>query len=412
LKAEGAETIDGLIALINARGPGWWKPITRIGEGKAAAIQAWLQKHRGIAGLLKPSAFHSDLALRTDVMVLDPDAPILLPFERTALPERLSGADGINRNTHRYLIFARNDLQAIDAYLYKCRAQPKTFRAYQKELERFLLWCVLKRRIALSGVMFEACEAHKNFLDGPDAHWIGPRTLRLSENWRPFAGVPWPASQRYAVQAIRSFSGGSSMSVIFQETRGLRWRTRGSNNRLRRCKSTRRSPKPCGETSRNRMTSSIDCARPRTTFCVNVIGCAVGRPGSLYPHSIACCAPSCSCSAIAGCAAKKPPWRHAASSNPFWPHPAYGNSKYLVSVTSGVRCFFRNGRSWRCALTGRIARWISISGWPRSPGFAHRHPSDGVLAEEAHASEWPALGCGIHAGRFRSAHLGIPAPDC
>ena len=61
LKAEGAETIDGLIALINARGPGWWKPIARIGEGKAAAIHAWLQKHRGIAGLLKPSAFHSDL---------------------------------------------------------------------------------------------------------------------------------------------------------------------------------------------------------------------------------------------------------------------------------------------------------------------------------------------------------------
>lgn len=207
LKAEVAETIDGLIALINARGPGWWKPITRLGEGKAAAIQAWLQKHRGIAGLHKPSAFHSDLALRTEVMVLDPDAPILLPFERIALPERLSGADGINRNTHRYLIFARNDLQAIDAYLYKCRAQPKTFRAYQKELERFLLWCVLKRRIALSGVMFEACEAHKNFLDGPDAHWIGPRTLRLSENWRPFAGVPSPASQRYAVQAIRSFFG-------------------------------------------------------------------------------------------------------------------------------------------------------------------------------------------------------------
>ena len=83
-----------------------------------------------------------DLALRTDVMVLDPDAPILLPFDRIALPERLSGADGINRNTHRCLIFARNDLQAIEAYLYKFSAQPKTFRAYQKELERFLLRCV------------------------------------------------------------------------------------------------------------------------------------------------------------------------------------------------------------------------------------------------------------------------------
>ena len=208
LKAEGAETIEGLIALINGRGPGWWKPIARIGEGKATAILAWIQKHPSLADLLKPQGLQSaNLSARTDVLVLDPDAPVLLPFERIALPERLSGAYGSNRNTHCCLISARNDLQAIEAYLYKFRAQPKTFRAYQKELERFLLWCVLKRRIALSDVLFDDCEAYKDFLGGPDTHWIGPRAPRLSECWRPFAGAPSPASQRYAVQAIRSFFG-------------------------------------------------------------------------------------------------------------------------------------------------------------------------------------------------------------
>jgi integrase len=207
LKAEGARTIEGLVDLINARGHGWWKPIPRIGQGKAAAMLTWLQKHREIASLLQPSALAPAQPPRTDSLVLDPDAPVLLPFERIALPERLSGVDGRNRNTHRCLISARNDLQAMEAYLYKYRAQPKTFRAYQKELERFLLWCVLKRRIALSDVMFEDCEAHKDFLSSPDAHWIGPRAPRLLENWRPFAGIPSPASQRYAVQAIRSFYG-------------------------------------------------------------------------------------------------------------------------------------------------------------------------------------------------------------
>lgn len=205
LKAEGAHNIGSLIALINVRGAGWWKPIARIGEGKAAAILSWLQKHREIAGILESRALRLGDAPRTDIRVLDPDAPVLLPFERIALPERLSGTYGTNRNTHRCLISARNDLQAIEAYLYKFRAQPKTFRAYQKELERFLLWCVLKRRIALSDVMFEDCESHKDFLSDPDIHWIGPRAPRLSEYWRPFAGVPSPASQRYAVQAIRSF---------------------------------------------------------------------------------------------------------------------------------------------------------------------------------------------------------------
>ena len=205
LKAEGAETIDGLVTLINARGPGWWKPIARIGEGKANAILAWLQKHPEIARLLEPQALRPTEPPRTDILVLDPDAPVLLPFERIALPERLSGVYGSNRNTHRCLISARNDLQAIEAYLYKYRAQPKTFRAYQKELERFLLWCVLKRRMALSDALFEDCEAYKDFLGGPDTHWIGPRAPRLTSHWRPFAGIPSPASQRYAVQAIRSF---------------------------------------------------------------------------------------------------------------------------------------------------------------------------------------------------------------
>ena len=205
LKHEGAETIEGLISLINARGPGWWKPIARIGEGKAGAILAWLRKHPEISKLLEPQALRPTEALRTDVLVLDPDVPILLPFERIALPERLSGINGRNRNTQHCLISACNDLQAIEAYLYKYRAQPKTFRAYQKELERFLLWCVLRRRMALSDVLFEDCEAYKDFLGGPDSRWIGPRAPRLSEHWRPFAGIPSPASQRYAVQAIRSF---------------------------------------------------------------------------------------------------------------------------------------------------------------------------------------------------------------
>lgn len=206
LKGEGACTIDSLIDLINARGAGWWKPIPRIGEGKAAAIVDWLQSHRTVANQLNSAALLPAVA-SSQIVVLDPDEPKLVPFERIGLPEMLSGVQGINRNSHLCLISAHNDLQAIDAYLYKFRAQPKTHRAYQKELERFLLWCVLKRRKAMADCMFEDCEAFKDFLGGPDPKWIGPRAPRLTGNWCPFAGIPSPTSQRYAVQAIRSFFG-------------------------------------------------------------------------------------------------------------------------------------------------------------------------------------------------------------
>ncbi|MFZ4534883.1 phage integrase family protein [Propionivibrio sp.] len=208
LKGEGARTLEGLVDLINARGPGWWKPIPRIGEGKAAAIVRWLQRHPVIAAGFDAAAWPPVPAERTDIVVLDPDAPVLIPFERIGLPETLSGAQGMNRPSaanHRSLISAKNDLQAMEAYLYKFRAQPKTCRSYQKELERFLLWCVLKRRRALSSILFEDCEAYKDFLGGPDERWIGPRAPRLSAQWRPFAGVPSLPSQRYAIQALRSF---------------------------------------------------------------------------------------------------------------------------------------------------------------------------------------------------------------
>jgi site-specific recombinase XerD len=205
LKDENVHTIGELIDLINARGIGWWKPLPRIGQGKAAAIVRWLQKYPSIAQLLNVAALLPAPMARSDIIVLDPNEPILVPLERIGLPEQLSGAQGINRNKHLCLISANNDLQAVDAYLYKFRAQPKTFRAYQKELERFLLWSIYKRRKAMSSILFEDCEAYKDFLAEPDPQWIGHRAPRLTERWRPFAGIPSLPSQRYAIQAVRSF---------------------------------------------------------------------------------------------------------------------------------------------------------------------------------------------------------------
>lgn len=206
LKNEGVTNLGELLSLINERGSVWWRPIPRIGAGKAAAIVAWLQKQAGSLGAIDEKALLPVIrTVRPDVVVLSPENTVLVPFERIALPEILSGRYGINRNHSFCLVSAHNDLEAIETYLYKFRAQDKTRRAYQKELTRFLLWCIYERRQPMSSALVEDCEAYKDFVANPPEHWIGKKTLRFGPKWRPFAGKPSEQSQRYAIQAIRTF---------------------------------------------------------------------------------------------------------------------------------------------------------------------------------------------------------------
>lgn len=202
LRAEGAHTLADLVELIKARGSNWWKPVPRIGSGKAKRIQAWLKGHSAQLGeiVLEEAAVENQA-----LVVLKHGAEELAPMERVILPPGLDGQDGQNRHGGFCLISARHDRDAIDAYLYKFRGHEKTFRAYQKEIERFLLWCITVRGIAMSSVLQGDCEAYKDFIANIPPSWIGPRRRRHEKGWRPFAGPLSPASQRYSILAIRLF---------------------------------------------------------------------------------------------------------------------------------------------------------------------------------------------------------------
>ena len=201
-RGEDIRTLADLMSLIEVSGSSWWKPIPLIGPGKAASIESWLEKYANSLGAVKKSNLP---VLQGEIIMLTPDNPVMIPLERMGLPDDYSGANGANRNERFCLISARNDWEAIDCYLYKYRRQEKTRRAYQKELERFLLWCIYERRIALSSVLLDECEAYKDFLAEVPAHWIGRKQPRTSEGWRPFAGQLSSVSQKYAVQVLRSF---------------------------------------------------------------------------------------------------------------------------------------------------------------------------------------------------------------
>lgn len=202
LRQEGIQTLAQLHGYISLRGPRWYLPVPRLGAGKARAIEHWLQAHAVTLGPLLV-----DDAPQTGVVELGADpAGKLVPLEQIQrIVPALDGNSGRNRAPGLCLIAARNDLEAIHAYLYRFRGRDKTARAYQKELERFLLWCVSMRRTALSSVGADDCERYKDFLAQPEPAWIGPKAARGSARWRPFASALKPESQRYAVLVLRGF---------------------------------------------------------------------------------------------------------------------------------------------------------------------------------------------------------------
>ncbi|MBP8820487.1 MAG: hypothetical protein KBH08_00105 [Brachymonas sp.] len=202
-KSEGIATLHDLVTLMGQRGAGWWKPLPRIGQGKAQVIVRWLQQYAHTLGVIAPRADFPKVL--TSGLTLDLSQPRLVPLERLVIPPPWDGSRGLNRAARGALISARTDLEAIDCYLTKFRHQEKTERAYRKELERFLLWSLYQRAKPLSSTLMDDCEAYKDFLAQPDPAWIGPKTRRLSPDWKPFAGIPAPASQRYAIQTLRTF---------------------------------------------------------------------------------------------------------------------------------------------------------------------------------------------------------------
>ncbi|GBG14494.1 tyrosine recombinase XerD [Novimethylophilus kurashikiensis] len=205
LKGVGLASLADLKRYIESAGLGWWRPIPRVGAGKARVIEHWLTQNSQFIGAL---TLEASLPAVTNQVTVGMDTGLPVPLERIGgITPTLNGSQGRNRNTSFCLISARNDLEAIQAYLYRFRGREKTLRSYRKELERFLLWCVLERRVAMSSVLTDECEAYKNFIADIPADWCGknPQIPRLSQRWRPFAGQLQPESQRYAIQAIRTF---------------------------------------------------------------------------------------------------------------------------------------------------------------------------------------------------------------
>lgn len=187
LRAAGLTTVGQLQRRQRERGAGWWRQIPRVGRTAAATLEAWLNRYatQQTAGPLTIDVG----AAGATIVLLTPDVPVIPPLERMRLPAQLDGHAGTNRGPHEFCaIDAAHDLEAIWSWLELWRDSAETFRAYRREAERFLAWCITARFKPLSSIDTDDCRLYREWLHEPTpaARWIGPALPRDREGWRPF----------------------------------------------------------------------------------------------------------------------------------------------------------------------------------------------------------------------------------
>ncbi len=132
-----------------------------------------------------------------------------LPLTLDAL--QLNGATGTNRERQeRCQIHAKHDYEAIQCWLNEYRQKETTYRTYQKEAERLLLWSVFQCKKAFSSLDRDDFEKYFEFLDNPMPKEIwcardhGGGRRRGDAGWRPFVGALSLSAKQTAIRCIDS----------------------------------------------------------------------------------------------------------------------------------------------------------------------------------------------------------------
>lgn len=203
LVAAGIPTLGDLVKLMNTAGFRWWRTVPRIGARKAMRLRAWLAGYANVEGLaLERAAVVPRERLGTTLDLLRARAvrSEIAPLERFLVPRELDGRQGrLRADPARTQIAAENDYEAIAVWLGARATNDNTWRAYRREAERLLLWCVFARGKALSSITVEDCIAYRDFLQDPPPQWTSARNVqRWSPAWRPLAGPLSPRSLRTA----------------------------------------------------------------------------------------------------------------------------------------------------------------------------------------------------------------------
>lgn len=211
LATVGVQRVGELVAYMTLHGPTWFSKIRGLGTTRAERLLAWLVANGLMATAVTGAGSSEQLSGRADrrpgqLPEQLPGTAAVVRLEDLVIPAALSGAAGGFRTAHANAYGADHDAQAWRAWLEPYRERPRTHEVYRRELERFVLWCILVRNVAVSAVTSADCLLYRQFLAHPPADWVmGTVKPRTSPAWRPFrTGALDLASVRHGLNIVRN----------------------------------------------------------------------------------------------------------------------------------------------------------------------------------------------------------------
>lgn len=175
----------GLVTLADLRerirlGGRWWAGIRVYGPTKAARVATYLES------------------------LIGPPEPVSWPLQ-VVDRSLLDGSRGANRATGLSSIDAKNDREAIDAWIKARAGSIATEKQYRRQAERFALWMILERGRALSQASAEDCAAYVALLSDMPKRWCSRGIAeRFAPGWAPFRGSLSLEARKVAVSSLHS----------------------------------------------------------------------------------------------------------------------------------------------------------------------------------------------------------------
>ena len=198
LRNAGMLTLSDLNQRI-ATGGRWYRGMPAIGEHKARRMAAHLATllPRHIA----PPKPVLSLATSPSLFAAPPSAHVgLVPSGGGLLPPALV------ENPGGRLLNARNDQEAVEAWINARAGALPTTKVYRREAHRLMLWLQYERwGRTLSQMQIEDCRDYMAFLQNIPAKWISrTRAAPGQPGWAPFRGPLSHKSQRQSIVIIAS----------------------------------------------------------------------------------------------------------------------------------------------------------------------------------------------------------------
>ena len=182
----GVITMGDLVDWMALQGAQWYDALPGYGETRADGLRLWLLRHG-----LKPSVGLQQVEAARRAVI--PHAGTgLQPLTSMHWPASLNGAPGMFRTFRPNTLKATNDCEAVQAWFAQIKQRSlATQLAYQRAIERLVLWAVHEKRLALSSLSTEDLLEFRAFLASPPPHWVqipGAERAKFSAEWRPLRG--------------------------------------------------------------------------------------------------------------------------------------------------------------------------------------------------------------------------------